>query len=225
MIVDNCPAHPKERGLQSIKLVFLPPNTTSKTQPCDQGIIQNLKVQYPKRVLQKQITYTEKKKNFVITVLDALQQAWASVTPTTINNCFRFPHQTPETDNEDSDEEDDDIPLARLAGLNFADYTSVDNAIPTTETLTDDDIMEEITTSKDPSDTIESDDEQQTEEKPVPTLTTVIEMTESYQAYFESQDDTEELLPLLAKFNNCLARKQLKKKLHAKQSTLTDLIV
>ena len=33
MIVDNCPAHPQIRGLRSIELVFLPPNTTSKTQP------------------------------------------------------------------------------------------------------------------------------------------------------------------------------------------------
>jgi len=175
MIIDNCLAHPKVRGLQNIKLVFLPPNTTSKTQPCDQGIIQNLNVQYRKLVLLKQITYAEKKKDFVITVLDALrllQQAWTSVTPTTITNCFRharFSHQTPETENEDSDEEYVNIPLARLAGLNFADYTSVDNAIPTTETLTDDDIIEEITASKDSSDTIESDDdEQQTEEKQVP---------------------------------------------------------
>jgi len=147
MIIDNCPTHPKVCRLQNIKLVFLPPNTTSKTQPCDQGIIQNLKVQYRKQVLLKQITYAEKKKDFVITVLDALrllQQAWTSVTPTTITNCFRhagFSHQTPETENEDGD-----IPLARLAGLDFTDYTSVDNAIPTTETLTDDDIIEEITT-------------------------------------------------------------------------------
>lgn len=99
MIVDNCPAHPKERGLQNIKLVFLPPNTTSKTHPCDQGIIQNLKVQYRKRVLLKQITYTEKKKDFVIIVLDALkllQQAWTSVTPTTASG-VHIRHQRPTT--------------------------------------------------------------------------------------------------------------------------------
>lgn len=140
-----------------------------------------MKVQYPKRELQKQITYIEKKKTFVIIVLDALkllQKAWTSITPTTI----RLPHQTPETDNEDSDEEDDDIPLTRLDGLNFAEYTSVDNTIPT-ETLTDDDIIEDITAGKDSPDTIESDDdEQQTEEKSVPNLNTFIEMTESYQA-------------------------------------------
>ena len=29
MIVDNCPAHPHVKGLKSVKLVFLPPNTTN----------------------------------------------------------------------------------------------------------------------------------------------------------------------------------------------------
>ena len=42
MVVDNCPAHPHINGLRSIKLVFLPPNTTSHLQPCDQGIINSL---------------------------------------------------------------------------------------------------------------------------------------------------------------------------------------
>lgn len=51
VIVDNCPAHQKIAGLKAVELVFLPPNTTSKTQPMDHGIILNLKVHYLKRVL------------------------------------------------------------------------------------------------------------------------------------------------------------------------------
>ena len=39
MIVDNCPAHPEVSGLKTIHLQFLPPNTTSCTQPMDQGVI------------------------------------------------------------------------------------------------------------------------------------------------------------------------------------------
>lgn len=41
--VDNCTAHPNVSGLCAIKVIFLPPNTTSKLQPMDQGIIKNLK--------------------------------------------------------------------------------------------------------------------------------------------------------------------------------------
>ena len=55
MIVDNCPAHPKVKTLKSIELIFLPPNTTSVTQPCDQGIINNLKVFYRKQVSMRRI--------------------------------------------------------------------------------------------------------------------------------------------------------------------------
>ena len=37
MIVVNCPAHPEVSGLKAINLQFLPPSTTSCTQPMDQG--------------------------------------------------------------------------------------------------------------------------------------------------------------------------------------------
>ena len=45
-VVDNCPAHPKVENLKAIGLVFLPPNTISKTQPMDQGVIRSLKAKY-----------------------------------------------------------------------------------------------------------------------------------------------------------------------------------
>lgn len=89
MIVDNCPAHPHVPGLKSIKLVFLPPNTTSVTQPMDQGVIRNLKLHYRKLVIQKQITAIDTKTEFAITVLDGirmLNHAWSKVTQTTIAN-------------------------------------------------------------------------------------------------------------------------------------------
>ena len=45
LILDNCPAHPHIE-LQHIKSIFLPPNTTAKTQPMDSGIIRNMKHNY-----------------------------------------------------------------------------------------------------------------------------------------------------------------------------------
>jgi hypothetical protein len=39
LYVDNCSAHPSIDNLKSINLQFLPPNTTSKLQPMDQGIM------------------------------------------------------------------------------------------------------------------------------------------------------------------------------------------
>ena len=51
MFVDNCSAHP-DMQLSNMKLVFLPPNTTSRLQPCDAGIIATLKGLYRKRLLR-----------------------------------------------------------------------------------------------------------------------------------------------------------------------------
>jgi hypothetical protein len=47
ILLDNIPCHP-EMELSNVKLVFLPPNTTTRTQPLDSGIIRNFKVKYCK---------------------------------------------------------------------------------------------------------------------------------------------------------------------------------
>ena len=69
MIVDNCPAHPNVKGLKAIKLIFLPPNTTSHTQPMDQGILKNLKSHYRKQVILRQLQGLKKMKNSSLIML------------------------------------------------------------------------------------------------------------------------------------------------------------
>ena len=73
MVVDNSPAHPHVRGLQCVELIFLPPNTTSKTQPMDQGVINNFKTHNRKRVILRQMREMDGKKEFTISVLDAMR--------------------------------------------------------------------------------------------------------------------------------------------------------
>ena len=60
LIADNCPAHRIIEGLKAVELVFLPPNTTLKTQPMDQGVIRSLKAKYR----QKSFSGQEKKDRF-----------------------------------------------------------------------------------------------------------------------------------------------------------------
>ena len=55
LIIDNCRAHPNVDNIKAIKLVFLPLNTTSKTQPMDQGVIRALKAFYGTKVVRRQI--------------------------------------------------------------------------------------------------------------------------------------------------------------------------
>ena len=43
LIVDSCPSYPRVNNLINVKVKFLPPHTTSKTQSLDQGIIQTSK--------------------------------------------------------------------------------------------------------------------------------------------------------------------------------------
>ncbi|GBM51556.1 Tigger transposable element-derived protein 4 [Araneus ventricosus] len=44
LVFDNCPAHPKEinQKLKNVTVFYLPPNTTSKLQPMDQGVIKKV---------------------------------------------------------------------------------------------------------------------------------------------------------------------------------------
>ena len=46
LVIDNCLAHPHIENIKAIKLFFLPPNTTSITQPMDKGVIRALKAKY-----------------------------------------------------------------------------------------------------------------------------------------------------------------------------------
>ena len=51
LFLDNCGSHP-HMELENVKIVFLPPNTTSKLQPMYAGIIQNVKMVYRKKLLR-----------------------------------------------------------------------------------------------------------------------------------------------------------------------------
>ena len=94
MFLDNCTAHPNISGLTNIKLVFLPPNTTAKTQPMDAGIIRCLKVHYRNSLAKLRLLAFEEKRDFKVDVLEAmrlLRRAWNSVSEVTIQNCFKRP--------------------------------------------------------------------------------------------------------------------------------------
>ena len=95
LFADNASCHlPPE--LVNIKLQFLPPNTTSLTQPLDQGIIKNMKVFYGKNFLYHVVSKIDEMSSAAevsssVNVLQAISwitQAWRSVEEKTISACF-----------------------------------------------------------------------------------------------------------------------------------------
>ena len=242
MVVDNCPAHPHVRSLKNIELVFLPPNTTSKTQPMDQGVIQNFKTHYRKRVILRQMKSIDEKKEFSLSILDAMrlmQQAWESVQPRTISNCFRHANfhrpesetEASETTSDADDDAEDDIPLARLAQLGLTtttmeEYMMVDDNIPTSERLTDSDIIDDIISSRntdnhDADETADdgNDDDADRRDSELPTsLTDAMDACAKLRSYFEQCENSDDFLISLGRMTDNLMKQDFKK--HCGKQTL-----
>ena len=50
---DNCSSHLQNLAFSNVKILFLPSNTTSKTQPMDAGVIKCLKGHYRVKLAKK----------------------------------------------------------------------------------------------------------------------------------------------------------------------------
>ncbi|XP_065866608.1 CENP-B homolog protein 2-like [Euphorbia lathyris] len=108
LILDNCTAHGKKENFPPLRhttVMFLPPNCTSKIQPCDAGIIRNFKGYYRQRFNRQLLKRIEDRvlEPAKISVLDGILNvviAWSNdVKPQTIANCFKHCQiRTPDVD-------------------------------------------------------------------------------------------------------------------------------
>ncbi|XP_071043105.1 jerky protein homolog-like [Parasteatoda tepidariorum] len=99
ILLDNAPCHPNDDELASdnIKALFLPPNVTSFIQPLDQGVLENIKRNYRKKLLKFLIEGIEENKSVPETlkslnVKDAvywIAEAWDEVKSDTIKKSWR----------------------------------------------------------------------------------------------------------------------------------------
>lgn len=101
LVMDNFTAHQlgyeliqtSGRPLQNTTVIWLPANSTAKVQPLDQGIIASFKGHYRKKWLSYMLSDFEKERNPLKTmnVLKAVRwsiQAWQTITPLTVTNCW-----------------------------------------------------------------------------------------------------------------------------------------
>ncbi|GFS37648.1 tigger transposable element-derived protein 1 [Nephila pilipes] len=105
ILLDNGPSHPP--GLEDdlldefkfIKIVYLPPNTTSTLQPMDQQVISNFKKLFTKHLFKRSfevtkntnLTLREFGKNHynIVICLKLIDTAWQGVTKRTLNSAWR----------------------------------------------------------------------------------------------------------------------------------------
>ncbi|KAK3098872.1 hypothetical protein FSP39_023876 [Pinctada imbricata] len=157
LFVDNCSAHPKGSAdrLANIKMEFLPPNTTSIIQPCDQGIIRNLKFYYRSEVIRRiigNIDNTEMTANELarkLTLLDAvhlLRRAWRCVKESTVTSSYRTAEFVAPEQQEHCEDEDEDVPPvpSGLDAESFSTFVSHDDDLPCFASRSDEEICAEI---------------------------------------------------------------------------------
>ena len=168
LIIDNCPAHPTIADLSNVKLIFLPPNTTSVSQPMDQGVIKCLKAFYRRRLVNLMIKRLEQGQDLPkISILRALQlfvASWNDVTKTTIVICFGKAKISAKdqlnaaevSDDPFKESENDLIELRKIDPTLFPqDLTAQEivdvgiNVITTDNPETDEEILESVRSDKD----------------------------------------------------------------------------
>jgi len=106
LITDNCPSHPRPDSppdnyegpipptLTHLKLLYLPPNSTSKLQPLDQGIIASFKAAYRRQYADYMVQYFNRHgisapKLDILASIYMIADAWEAIPSSTISNCWK----------------------------------------------------------------------------------------------------------------------------------------
>ncbi|GBM40596.1 Tigger transposable element-derived protein 4 [Araneus ventricosus] len=117
LLFDNFPAHPKEMNqkLKNVTVFYVPPNTTSKLQPMNQGAIKNFKIHYRKCEKTALENNQSMPKINLQEGISEISKAWNyDVTDRTIRNSFAKAGFFVSNENSASTEDEGDIPLEEL---------------------------------------------------------------------------------------------------------------
>lgn len=157
LFLDNCSSHMKIPVLQATKVPYFPPGTTSKSQPIDQGIVHSVKTRYRTRLTERLLYDMQQKRESVIDLRFAVQvlsAVWEQVEARVIKNCFRKAGLALEDGSEldhvveDADQPDPGMWAAaeEASGQqDFSAYVNADSELVSTEEITDDEIVAQVT--------------------------------------------------------------------------------
>ena len=253
LLMDNAGCHPHEiKGKYSnIKIIFLPPNTTSQIQPLDLGIIQNFKVYYRKLLLRfvlSKIDETDDTASQIVksvSVLMAIRwvaEAWDSVKKETIVKCFAksgitgsslsraYENEDPFDEVEDLHSLIDQVSLP-ATGCPVEEYINGEDEVPTCVHYGDNwenSFFAELGSFQEDTDTVTQDPDEEEEhfdlEPPPPKITRyqdAISSLEAVQIFLDSEGHAEEATRVASSMNR-VAFLNCKSLSSARQSTLEE---
>lgn len=135
LVLDNATCHSNLSELSNVKLLFLPPNTTSKLQPLDHGVIKCFKVEYRKCALRHVIARMDgcesaselAKKISVSDAVEWIKTSWKRIDQNVIVKCFIscgisnsvFERQLNQLDESAAGAEEQLAELSNLAGIEY----------------------------------------------------------------------------------------------------------
>ena len=151
LFVDNFSGH-RQQTLSNVKIEFFPANMTSVLQPCDLGVISSFKMKYRSLIMRTRLESIEYASTEPIldikTAIYNIKTSWDSVTPQTINRCFKkggFNKDTSDDEPELIESTDaNEIEYEKVAAdlskkIDFDKYAfkSCDNNVPSCEPYSD----------------------------------------------------------------------------------------
>ena len=168
---------------------MLPPNTTSIIQPLDQGIILSTKRRYKKKLAERYLVCVENNKdaNALLNSLDIVAATnmiaafWRETSSTIIQNCFckaGFKHHAVDPSTQPEDPPVTPAPDVWnrvhkwLGDVQFDDFVASEPEAPTTQPMTDEDIVDLVCMENDPE------EEESEDEEEIPSATTIKNTTD-----------------------------------------------
>jgi DDE superfamily endonuclease/Tc5 transposase DNA-binding domain/Fission yeast centromere protein N-terminal domain len=242
LLLDNAPCHIINGvELKHTTVQFLPPNTTSKIQPCDAGIISSFKAHYRKKFIYYLLErfdegdFSSAKLN-VLNAIYYIREAWQfGVTSTTILNCFRHTQirDNKEEENITTTEEENQNAIVNeikqnIETLKFRDPMDIEdflNPIEETEInkeLTIEEIAE-IVGETEMDENNNSDDNCEDYEDSTILTTVAIKAVETVKKFLLQQND--DFLVEINNQENLLRKLKLLKQLSTKQTSIQDYYV